>query len=72
MILMMRMKNLKLIITSKYVATEGDPKVIYVVYGYYFTKLLYVFLITAPGVQHQNPAHLKYMKCGTWRLNQTY
>ena len=21
---------------------------------------------TTLGVQHQNPAHLKYMKCGTW------
>ena len=72
MMLMMRMKNLKLIITSKYIAIEGDLKVIYVVYGYYFTKLLYVFSITAPDVQHQNPAHLKCMKCGTWRLKQTY
>ena len=70
MMLMMRMKNLKLIITSKYIA--GDLKVIYVVYGYYFTKLLYVFSITALDVQHLNPAHLKCMKCGTWRLNQTY
>ena len=40
---MMKMKKLKLIITSKYIAIECDPKAIYVAYYYHFTKLLYVF-----------------------------
>ena len=40
---MMKMKNLKLIITSKYIAIEGIPEFIYVVYYYHFSKLLHVF-----------------------------
>ena len=43
MMLMMKMKKLKLIITSKYKTVKGDSKVIYVAYYYHFTKLLYVF-----------------------------
>ena len=54
-------------ITSKYTAIEGVPEFIYLSTIIILLSCMY---FTAIGVQQQNPAHLKYMKCGTWRLNQ--
>ena len=58
--------NITLIYLCHYIFSKGC-----------FSRLIMIFLsccmyFTVLDVQHQNPAHLKYMKCGTWRLNQTY